>query len=78
MSCSFTRRVLAQMDLRVARVPRQKVYTLPKHLDEKVAALHLGALGVKLTDSRKEQARLSASPSIRNKPTATATRCNPS
>jgi adenosylhomocysteinase len=32
------------------------VYVLPKHLDEKVARLHLGALGVKLTQLTKEQA----------------------
>jgi len=32
------------------------VYVLPKHLDEKVARLHLGALGVKLTELTKEQA----------------------
>jgi adenosylhomocysteinase len=50
MSNSFTNQVMAQIELftKPAEYERQ-VYTLPKHLDEKVARLHLGALGVKLT-----------------------------
>jgi adenosylhomocysteinase len=57
MSCSFTNQVLAQMDLhKSAEFLDKRVYTLPKHLDEKVARLHLDALGVKLTQLTKEQA----------------------
>ena len=57
MSCSFTNQVLAQMDLhKSADFLDKRVYTLPKHLDEKVARLHLDALGVKLTQLSKEQA----------------------
>jgi adenosylhomocysteinase len=57
MSCSFTNQVLAQMDLhKSAEFLDKRVYTLPKHLDEKVARLHLDALGVKLTQLSKEQA----------------------
>jgi adenosylhomocysteinase len=57
MSCSFTNQVLAQMDLhKSAEFLDKKVYTLPKHLDEKVARLHLDALGVKLTKLTQEQA----------------------
>jgi adenosylhomocysteinase len=57
MSCSFTNQVLAQMDLHAANEFLDKrVYTLPKHLDEKVARLHLDALGVKLTELSKDQA----------------------
>ena len=50
MSCSFTNQVIAQMELfnRLDEYPTG-VYVLPKHLDEKVASLHLDALGVKLT-----------------------------
>jgi len=50
MSNSFTNQVMAQIELftKPTEYERQ-VYTLPKHLDEKVARLHLGALGVKLT-----------------------------
>ena len=50
MSNSFTNQVMAQIELftKPGDYERQ-VYTLPKHLDEKVARLHLGALGVKLT-----------------------------
>ncbi|HEY9408377.1 MAG TPA: adenosylhomocysteinase, partial [Jiangellaceae bacterium] len=49
--------VLAQIELftKQAEYP-VGVYTLPKHLDEKVARLHLGALGVKLTELTPEQA----------------------
>ena len=51
MSTSFTNQVLAQVGAgrRTARSYEKKVYTLPKHLDEKVARLHLDKLGVKLT-----------------------------
>ncbi len=57
MSCSFTNQVLAQIELysRTADYPLG-VYVLPKHLDEKVARLHLDALGVKLTLLSDEQA----------------------
>jgi adenosylhomocysteinase len=57
MSSSFTNQVLAQIELYTN--PGQyenKVYVLPKHLDEKVAALHLEKLGVKLTTLSKKQA----------------------
>jgi len=57
MSNSFTNQVLAQMELhRNADVLERKVYTLPKKLDEKVARLHLDALGVKLTRLSEDQA----------------------
>jgi adenosylhomocysteinase len=57
MSCSFTNQVLAQMELwnNTDQYPLG-VYVLPKHLDEKVARLHLDALGVKLTKLTDEQA----------------------
>ena len=57
MSASFTNQVLAQIELwNNADDYERKVYVLPKHLDEKVAALHLDRLGVKLTKMSKEQA----------------------
>jgi adenosylhomocysteinase len=57
MSNSFTNQVIAQIELftKPGEYPIG-VYTLPKHLDEKVARLHLDALGVKLTKLTKEQA----------------------
>jgi adenosylhomocysteinase len=57
MSNSFTNQVMAQIEL-FAKTDQYPlgVYTLPKHLDEKVARLHLDALGVKLTTLSKEQA----------------------
>ncbi|MGW0801766.1 adenosylhomocysteinase [Nonomuraea sp. NPDC002799] len=57
MSNSFTNQVIAQIEL-FAKTDEYPigVYTLPKHLDEKVARLHLSALGVKLTELTKEQA----------------------
>ena len=57
MSASFTNQVLAQIELwtRGAHYQNQ-VYVLPKHLDEKVAALHLDKLGVKLTKLTEKQA----------------------
>ncbi|MGY9055539.1 MAG: adenosylhomocysteinase [Alphaproteobacteria bacterium] len=57
MSASFANQVLAQMELwNNAASYDKKVYVLPKHLDEKVAALHLDKLGVKLTVLSGEQA----------------------
>ena len=57
MSNSFTNQVIAQIELftKTEEYPIG-VYTLPKYLDEKVARLHLAALGVKLTTLTKEQA----------------------
>ena len=57
MSNSFTNQVIAQVELftRTGEYP-VGVYTLPKHLDEKVARLHLDALGVRLSQLTKEQA----------------------
>jgi len=57
MSASFTNQVLAQIEL-FQRTDSYAlgVYVLPKHLDEKVARLHLDALNVKLTKLRKDQA----------------------
>jgi adenosylhomocysteinase len=57
MSNSFTNQVIAQVEL-FAHPERyeRRVYTLPKHLDEKVARLHLDALGVRLTELTAEQA----------------------
>ncbi|MFZ9731256.1 MAG: adenosylhomocysteinase, partial [Ilumatobacteraceae bacterium] len=57
MSCSFSNQVIAQIELfnNVAKYP-VGVYVLPKHLDEKVASLHLGALGAKLTKLTDGQA----------------------
>ena len=57
MSNSFTNQVMAQIELwtRTEEYERQ-VYRLPKHLDEKVARLHLDALGVRLTELTKTQA----------------------
>jgi adenosylhomocysteinase len=57
MSASFTNQTLAQIELWTnASKYETKVYTLPKHLDEKVAMLHLSKLGAKLTKLSKEQA----------------------
>merc|ERR1712113_476634 len=70
MSCSFTNQTIAQLDLlddwkKTDHLKRgatrikygvDKVYNLPKELDEKVARLHLPALGAKLTDLTQEQA----------------------
>ena len=60
MSNSFTNQTLAQLELwkekDTGKYARGKVYTLPKILDEKVASLHLGALGVELTVLTDEQA----------------------
>ena len=57
MSASFTNQVMAQLELwENSANYKNEVYVLPKHLDEKVAALHLAKLGVKLTTLSKEQA----------------------
>ena len=57
MSASFTNQTLAQIELWTnADKYENKVYTLPKHLDEKVAMLHLAKLGAKLTVLTKDQA----------------------
>jgi adenosylhomocysteinase len=59
MSASFTNQVLAQIELWTNAGKgkyENKVYTLPKHLDERVARLHLSKLGVKLTELTAEQA----------------------
>ena len=57
MSNSFTNQVIAQIELYTKRAEyERRVYVLPKLLDEKVARLHLDALGVRLTELRPEQA----------------------
>ena len=57
MSNSFTNQTLAQMELwNNAKAYKNQVYMLPKHLDEKVAFLHLAKIGVELTELRKDQA----------------------
>jgi len=59
MSCSFTNQVVGQLELwneRKTGKYEKKVYVLPKHLDEKVARLHLDNLGAKLTVLSDEQA----------------------
>ncbi|MGC8509847.1 MAG: adenosylhomocysteinase [Acidimicrobiales bacterium] len=57
MSNSFTNQVMAQIELFTCHEQYEaRVYVLPKHLDEKVARLHLDALGVKLTTLTKTQA----------------------
>ena len=59
-SCSFTNQVLAQLDLlknwKENKGYKNQVYLLPKELDEKVARLHLPALGANLTTLSQEQA----------------------
>jgi adenosylhomocysteinase len=59
MSCSFTNQVVAQLEIWKEKDTKKydkTVYVLPKHLDEKVARLHLGKLGAKLTELSDEQA----------------------
>merc|ERR1712209_154102 len=60
MSCSFTNQVLAQLDIlknvKENKGYKNQVYLLPKELDEKVARLHLPALGAELTELSKDQA----------------------
>ena len=68
MSASFTNQVLAQMELFTNHGQYEnKVYVLPKHLDEKVAAPHLDKLGVKLT-ALSGTLRVRALPVLRNAP----------
>ncbi|HET8837610.1 MAG TPA: adenosylhomocysteinase [Flavobacteriaceae bacterium] len=58
MSNSFTNQVLAQIELwKNGDKYNNEVYMLPKHLDEKVAKLHLGRIGAELTELNEEQAR---------------------
>ncbi|CAD7701295.1 unnamed protein product [Ostreobium quekettii] len=60
MSCSFTNQVIAVLELWKEKDSgryERKVYVLPKHLDEKVASLHLAKLGAKLTKLSAEQAK---------------------
>ena len=60
MSCSFTNQVLAQLDIlknwKESKGYKNEVYLLPKDLDEKVARLHLPALGAEMTELTKDQA----------------------
>ncbi len=57
MSNSFTNQTLAQLELWTNRdAYKNEVYMLPKHLDEKVAKLHLAKIGVELTELREDQA----------------------
>ena len=60
MSNSFTNQVIAQIELwenRNTGKYEKKVYTLPKHLDERVAGLHLSKIGAKLTTLTEKQAK---------------------
>lgn len=57
MSASFTNQVLAQIELWTkGEEYKNEVYILPKHLDEKVAKLHLEKIGVRLTELSSDQA----------------------
>ena len=57
MSNSFSNQVLAQIELVTNHAQYEnKVYVLPKHLDEKIARVHVEALGAHLTSLRKDQA----------------------
>ena len=57
MSASFTNQTIAQIELFTKNDQyEKKVYVLPRHLDEKVARLHLDALGINLTELRGDQA----------------------
>jgi adenosylhomocysteinase len=56
MSSSFTNQTLAQIEIFTnPKKYEKRVYTLPKHLDEKVARLHLAKIGVKLTELSDKQ-----------------------
>ncbi|OUW73878.1 MAG: adenosylhomocysteinase [Pelagibacteraceae bacterium TMED216] len=70
MSASFTNQVIAQIELwKNSEKYEKKVYVLPKHLDEKVAMLHLEKVGAKLTKMSKDQAEyISVKPSGPFKP----------
>ncbi len=64
MSNSFTNQVIAQVELFTKNDEyERRVYVLPKHLDEKVARLHLDALGVRLTTAQRRAGRLHRRPS---------------
>ena len=76
MSASFTNQTLAQIELWTRGAQYEnKVYTLPKHLDEKVARLHLAKIGVKLTELQAGAGRLHrrAGSRGRSSPSTTAT-----
>ena len=77
MSASFTNQTLAQIELfgnDKAGKYEKKVYVLPKHLDEKVARLHLAKIGVKLTNCARTRPTISASSrKARSSRTTTAT-----
>ena len=75
MSASFTNQTLAQIELFTNPGKyEKKVYTLPKHLDEKVARLHLDKIGAKLSTLRPDQAEYIGVPSKgRTSRTSTAT-----
>jgi adenosylhomocysteinase len=61
MSASFTNQVLAQIELWTKGDQyKNKVYVLPKHLDEKVARLHLDKIGAKLTSFSPSRPTISA------------------
>ena len=65
MSASFTNQVLAQIELWQNHKNYDKqVYVLPKHLDEKVASLHLAKLGAKLTTLTDDQASYIGVPQV--------------
>ena len=76
MSASFTNQVLAQIELWTKGDEyKNEVYILPKHLDEKVARLHLARIGVKLTELNPEQAAyIGVTPRARSSPSITATK----
>ncbi len=75
MSASFSNQVLAQIELWTRPGEYQnQVYVLPKHLDEKVASLHLAKLGVELTKLTDEQAAyLGVRTTAPTRPSTTAT-----
>jgi len=66
MSASFTNQTLAQLELWNAApgTYKNEVYTLPKHLDEKVASLHLAKVGAKLTVLSQKQAEYIGVPQV--------------
>ena len=79
MSASFTNQTLAQIELWTnGEAYETKVYTLPKHLDEKVAMLHLAKLGAKLTTALQGPGRLHrrARSTARSSRTTTGTRAS--
>ena len=77
MSASFTNQTLAQIELWTNPGKyEKKVYTLPKQLDEKVAALHLAKVGAKLTKltPRSRRRYIGVATPARSSPTTTATK----